>query len=73
MTEIEMMRDFRISLDGIRIETWARGSQRVVSDDILRILISEGACAIVERKAYKVAPENKAMPRKRGRPRKVRE
>jgi hypothetical protein len=73
MTEIEMMRTFQISLDGIRIETWPKGSTHRVSDDVLRILIAEGACAIVERKAYNAAPENKAAPRKRGRPRKARQ
>lgn len=68
MTEVEILRNFPISPDGIRVETWAKGSIRRVDDDTLRVLISEGACAIVDRKAYDAAPENKA--KKRGRPRK---
>lgn len=68
MTEIEMLISFPISPDGIRVETWPKGSTRFVDDATLRILIGEGACAIVERKAHMAAPENKA--RKRGRPRK---
>jgi len=68
MTEIELLRTFQISPDGIRIETWPKGSIRHVDDATLAILIAEGACAIVERKAYPAAPENKA---KRGRPRKA--
>lgn len=78
MTEVEILRTFHISPDGIRVETWPKGSVRHVDDATLRILISEGACAIVDRKtppqnkALDAAPENKAQPikRKRGRPRK---
>lgn len=63
MTEIEMMRDFPISPDGLRVEIWRRGSQRYVSDDVLRILINEGACAIVERQSvYTPVQETKAKP-----------
>lgn len=61
MTEIELMRDFPISLDGLRVEIWPRGSQRAVSDEILAILIGEGACRIVENKAHVAAPENKEV------------
>ena len=68
MTEVEILRNFQISPDGMRVETWPKGSIRQVDDVTLRILIGEGACAIVERKAYDAAPENKA--KKRGRPRK---
>lgn len=75
MTEVELLRNFPISPDGIRVETWPKGSVRQVDDATLRILISEGACAIVDRKTppqnkmHDAAPENKA--RKRGRPRKA--
>jgi len=75
MTEVELLRTFQISPDGLRIETWPKGSTRHVDDATLAILIDAGACAIVERKtapenkAHSAAPENKA--RKRGRPRKA--
>lgn len=72
MTEVEMLQAFQISPDGIRVETWPKGSVRMVDDATLAILIGEGVCALVERKAYGAAPENKAAPKKRGRPRKTR-
>ena len=59
MTEVELLRTFQISPDGLRIETWPKGSTRHVDDATLAILIDAGACAIVERKAYQAAPENK--------------
>ena len=65
MTEIEMMRDFPISPNGIRVEIWRKGTTRHVSDRVLRILISEGACAIVERGGvYNPVQETKTKPRK---------
>jgi hypothetical protein len=82
MTEIEMLCTLPVSPDGLRVETWAKGSTHHVSDDLLRNLIEAEAVAIVERKAeaaapenkaHMAAPENKAAPqakRKRGRPRK---
>lgn len=70
MTPVKILHNFRISLDGIRVETWAAGSERMVDDATLDLLIGEGACEIVEIKAHVAAPENKAQ---RGRPRKVRE
>jgi len=75
MTEVELLRTFQISPDGLRIETWPKGSIRHVDDATLAILIGEGLCAIVDRKAppenkaHGAAPENKT--RKRGRPRKA--
>lgn len=67
MTEIEMMRDFKISPNGIRVELWRRGSTRHVDDATLRLLISEGACAIVERQAvYTPVQETKAKPARKG-------
>lgn len=71
MTEIELLRPFPISLDGLRVETWPQGSRQMVSDEVLAILIAEGACVIIENKAHMAAPENKAAPKKRGRPRKA--
>lgn len=73
MTRVKILRQFPISPDGIRVETWAAGSMREVDDATLDLLIGEGACEIVEAKAYAAAPENKMEPvkRKRGRPRKV--
>lgn len=68
MTPIKILRNFPISLDGISVQVWPAGSRQVVTDDILTLLINEGACEIVENKALAGAPENKA--RKRGRPRK---
>lgn len=67
MTPIRILRDFRISPDGIRVETWRAGSTRDVDDATLDLLIGEGACEI-ETKAHAAAPENKA---RRGRPRKA--
>ena len=73
MTEVELLRRFQISPDGIRVETWPKGSTRFVDDATLALLIQCGACAIVERKAHMGAPENKAKPmkRNRGRPKRV--
>lgn len=62
-----MLRLFRISPDGVRVETWSAGSEHVVNDNTLAILIGEGACEIVENKAMDAAPENKAQPKRRGR------
>lgn len=70
MTKVELLRTFQISLDGLTVQAWPKGCTRIVSDDILRILISEGACAIVENKAHDAAPGNKSRV---GRPRKVQE
>lgn len=66
MTMVKILRNFPISPDGIRVETWSADSQREVDDATLDLLIAEGACEIVETKAHVAAPENK-----RGRTRKV--
>jgi hypothetical protein len=66
MTMVKILRNFPISPDGIRVETWQANSQRAVDDATLDLLIAEGACEIVETKAHVAAPENK-----RGRSRKV--
>ena len=60
MTPIRLLRDFSIAPDGIRVERWQAWSERSVDDATLEILISEGACEIVEVKAHSAAPENKA-------------
>lgn len=70
MTKVKILRRFPYSPDGLRVETWAEGSVREVSDHVLGILISEGSCEILDNKAMTAAPENKAGPKKRGRPRK---
>lgn len=70
MTPVKILRNFRISLDGIRVETWPEGSERSVDDATLDLLIAEGACEIIETKAHVAAPENKA---RRGKPRKAKE
>lgn len=49
-------------------KVWQGNTVHQVDDDTLRQLIEAGA---VEIKMEAGAPENKAMPRKRGRPRKV--
>ena len=64
MTRVRILRNFPISPDGITVQTWQAGSERDVNDAILAILISEGACEIVENKAMPAAPENKARKRK---------
>lgn len=70
MTPVKILRNFRISPDGIRVETWPAGSERSVDDATLDLLIGQGACEIVEVKAHAAAPKNKA---RRGRPRKAKE
>ncbi len=70
MTEVELLKTFRISPDGLRVETWPKGARKVVNDRVLAIMIECGVAQLVEH-----APENKALgpapKRKRGRPRKV--
>jgi hypothetical protein len=66
MTNIELLRDFRIAPDGIRVEIWRRGTTRHVDDATLAILISEGACAIVETQVYSPVQETKARPARKG-------
>lgn len=68
MTPIRILRNFPISPDGLRVETWQAGDERLVDDAVLDLLIGEGACEIVENKTLAAAPENKA---RRGRPRKA--
>lgn len=64
MTRVLILRNFPISPDGIRVETWQAGTERDVDDATLEILIGEGAVELVENKAMQAAPENKG---KRGR------
>ena len=71
MTPVRILRNFPISPDGIRVETWPAGSEQSVDDATLDLLIGEGACEIIENKALAAAPENKAASKRRGRPRKV--
>lgn len=59
MTKVKILRNFQISPDGLRVETWQAGSERDVDDVTLALLISEGACEIAT-KAMAAAPENKA-------------
>ena len=64
MTKVKILRNFPISPDGLRVETWPAGSERDVDDATMAILIDAGACEIVT-KAMAAAPENKARkPRK---------
>jgi len=65
MTKVKILRNFPISLDGITVQTWQAGSERDVDDVTMALLISEGACEIVENKAMPEAPENKARKRSR--------
>lgn len=65
MTKIEMLHTRPVSVDGLRVETWVKGSRHEVADDLLRGLIQSGAVALVEDKAVHAAPENKAAPMKR--------
>lgn len=60
MIRVRILRNFMISPDGIRVETWPAESERDVDDATLQLLIGEGACEIVENKALSAAPENKA-------------
>jgi hypothetical protein len=63
MTKVKILRNFPISPDGLRVETWQAGSERDVDDATMAILIDAGACEIVT-KAMAGAPENKARKRK---------
>lgn len=65
MTNVKILRNFPISLDGIRVEVWQAGSQHAVDDATLDLLIGEGACEIIEAKAHVAAPENKAAPQRK--------
>lgn len=65
MTEIEMIETKPVSVDGIRVQTWLKGSRHMVDDDLLRGLIESGAVALVENQAVEAAPENKAVTTKR--------
>ena len=59
MTMVKILRNFPISLNGIRVEVWQENTERQVDDATLDLLIAEGACEIVETKAHSAAPENK--------------
>lgn len=65
MTKIEMLETKPVSVDGIRVELWVKGSRHTVADDLLRNLIHSGSVALYEDKAVEAAPENKAAPIKR--------
>lgn len=65
MTKIEMLETKPVSVDGIRVQTWLKGSRHMVDDDLLRGLILSGSVALVEDIAIQAAPENKAAPMKR--------
>jgi len=59
MNTVKILKPFRISPDGLRVELWKAGDVKTVGDDTLRILIDEGACEISEAKNDGPAPENK--------------
>lgn len=61
MTRVKILKPFRISPDGLRVEAWKAGDVKAVDDRTLRILIGEGACEIAEAKADGSAPENKML------------
>ena len=65
MTKIEMLETKPVSVDGMRVQTWIKGSRHMVDDDLLRGLILSGSVALVEDIAIQAAPENKAVPMKR--------
>lgn len=71
-TQIKMLRTAPVAPTGIFTEIWQEGSVHIVNDDLLSLLIEIGACEIMT-KAIDAVPENKAEPRKRGRPKKVQE
>lgn len=62
MTKIEMLETQAVSVDGIRVEVWVKGSRHTVADDLLRNLIQSGSVALYEDKAVEAAPENKSAP-----------
>lgn len=64
MTKVKILRNFRISMDGITVQMWQAGTERDVDDATLALLIGQGACEIVT-KAMPAAPENKARKRSR--------
>ena len=65
MTEIKMLKTMAVSVDGLRVQTWAAGSTHSVDDDLLGGLIASGGVELIENKAVAAAPENKAAPAKR--------
>lgn len=67
MTKIKILRNFHISPDGLRVETWQAGTERDVDDATLNLLIGEGACEIVTKAMGFVL---RSSAKKRGRPRK---
>lgn len=50
MTNVKILKRFPIALDGLKVETWRAGDEKTVDDDVLEILIGEGACEIIEDK-----------------------
>ncbi len=65
MTKIEMLETKPVSVNGIAVEVWLKGSQHEVDDDLLRLLIHCGSVALVEDISIPAAPENKAHPIRR--------
>ncbi len=65
MTKIEMLETKPVSVNGISVEVWLKGSQHEVNDELLRLLIQSGSVALVEDIAIAAAPENKAHPIRR--------
>tara|TARA_R100001198_G_C5237577_1_gene215253 strand:- start:2815 stop:3033 length:219 start_codon:yes stop_codon:yes gene_type:complete len=60
MTKIEMLETKPVSVNGITVEIWSKGSQHEVDDDLLKSLIQCGSIALVEDISISEAPENKA-------------
>jgi hypothetical protein len=69
MTRVKMIKSQIGSYDGFTVVTFAEGQEYDVPDNLLASFIELGAVEIVENAAVTEAPENAAMPRKRGRPR----
>ena len=65
MTNIEMLHTRPVSVNGLNVEIWVKGSRHSVADDLLKCLILMGVVALYEDNAIHSAPENKAHPMKR--------
>lgn len=71
MTKVRLLKEYKVSPNGINIVKYNTGDIENVSDEILKNMIADGACEIIEEKAIeKDYIENKAIessPRRRGR------
>jgi len=61
MTKVKILKNYRVALDGINSTTLQKDDVLEVDDQILKNMISDGACEIFEEKVIEAAEENKAI------------